>query len=367
VSIATTHLDAIENNLRAVQQRVGERLVLAPVKANAYGHGAVAVATMIQETGCADWLGVALVSEGLELRAAGIQMPILKLSVERDDLKLAIEHGITLTVIDKASALAAAGAAKAIGARANVHLKVDTGMRRIGVEPAQAAQLAQFIVADEYLNLTGVFSHMPISDSPAGQSFSLRQIEQFAQVCDEVEAVAGPLIKHLANSGAVLGYPDAWFDMVRPGIMIYGSYPDPEAERSVAIEPGLSWTSELSFVKQIKAGETVGYGRTWTAAEDTYIGTVPVGYGDGYSRLLSNRGRVIIDGAYYPIVGRVCMDQFMVDLGPATTLQVGDGVTLIGSQGDAQITASELAETMQTIPYEVTCLITARVERRQSS
>jgi alanine racemase len=363
--LATTRLDHIRANLEAIRTHVGERKVLAAVKADAYGHGAVEVARMIERTGAADWLGVANVSEGVELRAAGVGLPILKLSVARgDEVAAAVAAGMTLCVVDAESIAEAATAANAQGVTADVHLKVDTGMRRIGCRPEEAPTLALAIDATAGLRLGGLYSHLPISDSPRGEEFTRGQIGVFAAVAAEVEAARGPVpLKHLANSGGVLGHPDSWFDLVRPGIMIYGAYPDPEAPRTVPLLPGLEWRTRVTFVKQVAAGETVGYGRTWTAPRDTWIATVPVGYGDGYSRLLSNRGRMLIGGRSYPIAGRVCMDQTMLDLGPETDVRVDDEVLLVGRGGGQEITTSELADLMGTIPYEVTCLITRRVAR----
>lgn len=364
-SIATTRLDHLRANLDAVRARVGGRAVLAAVKADAYGHGAVAVSRMIERTGAADWLGVATVGEGLELRAAGITLPVLKLSVARgEEVAAAVAAGLTLCVVDEDSILEAGAAATALGTTASVHLKVDTGMRRIGCEPELAPSLAQRVDATPGVRLEGLFSHLPISDSPRGEEFTRGQVALFARTAREVEAARGPVpLKHLANSGAVLGHPDTWFDLVRPGIMIYGAYPDPEAARTVPLLPALEWRTRVSFVKRVPAGETVGYGRTWTAPRDTWIATVPVGYGDGYSRLLSNRGRMLVRGRSYPIAGRVCMDQTMIDLGPDTDVTVGDEVVLVGRSGTDEITTSEVAGLMGTIPYEVTCLITRRVGR----
>ena len=363
---ATTLLSNIEANLRGIRARVGDRLVLAAVKANAYGHGAIAVASMIERTGAADWLGVATVGEGLELREAGITLPILKLSPVRepDDVEAALARGITLSVVDAASVDQVAAAAGHLGlSDVAVHLKVDTGMRRVGVEPEDAPALARRVTASG-LRLQGVFSHLPISDHPSGAAFTRGQIDRFAGTVAAIEDAVGPVeLKHLANSGAVLGHPDAWFDLVRPGIMIYGSLPDAEAERTVELRPGLELSTAITFIKPVEAGETVSYGRTWTAPRDSWIATIPVGYGDGYSRLLSNRGRVLVGGRSHPIAGRVCMDQTMIDLGPEPIAQVGDEVVLIGRRGDDEITVEEIAELMGTIPYEVTCLITPRVTR----
>ena len=364
---AHTLLDNIEANLRGVRARVGERLVLAAVKANAYGHGAVAVAAMIEQRKAADWLGVATVDEGRQLRRAGVSLPILKLSPTRggDEVSRALASALTLSVVDEESVDEVARVAERVGLTGvAVHLKIDTGMRRVGVEPAAAPALAARIASDQRLQLQGLFSHLPVSDTPDGADFTRAQTDLFARTVAAIEAETGPVpLKHLANSGAVLGHPDTWFDLVRPGIMIYGSLPDPLAERTVELRPGLELTTAVSFVKPVAAGETVSYGRTWTAPRDTVIGTIPVGYGDGYSRLLSNRGRVLIGGRPYPIAGRVCMDQTMVDLGPDAGVRVGDEVVLIGRSGAEEITVAEIAELMGTIPYEVTCLITGRVTR----
>ncbi len=363
-SVATTRLDHIRANLDAVRAHTGRR-VLAAVKADAYGHGAVAVSRMIERTGAADWLGVATVSEALELRDAGVGLPILKLSVARgDEVCAAVGARITLCVVDAESIAEAAAAASALGVEADLHLKVDTGMRRIGCEPAAAPALAGLIDATPGVRLSGVFSHLPISDTPAGVDFTRNQIARFRDTVGAVERARGPVpLVHLANSGGVLGHPDSWFDLVRPGIMIYGALPDPQTPQSVPLLPGLEWRTRVTFVKTVRAGETVGYGRTWTAATDTRIATVPVGYGDGYSRLLSNRGRMLIAGRSHPIAGRVCMDQTMLEVGAESDVAVGDEVVLIGRSGALSITTTEIAEKMGTIPYEVTCLITGRVGR----
>ncbi len=364
-SVATTRLDNIGANLAAIRSRVGGRKVLVAVKADAYGHGAVEVARHVERTAAADWLGVATVAEGLELRQAGVTLPVLKLSVARgDEVGAAVAAGLVLCVVDEESVLAAGAAATTLGVEAEVHLKVDTGMRRIGCEPEQAPGLAMLADATAGVRLGGLMSHLPISDSPAGDGFTADQIARFARTVAQVEAARGPVpLKHLANSGGVLGHPDSWFDLVRPGIMVYGAYPDPQTPRTVQLLPALEWRTQVSFVKPVRAGETVGYGRTWTAPADTWIATVPVGYGDGYSRLLSNRGRMLIAGRSYAIAGRVCMDQTMLDVGPEPTVAVGDEVVLVGSSGPEEITTTEVAGLMGTIPYEVTCLINRRVGR----
>jgi alanine racemase len=364
-TIARVDLGAIEANVRAVRQHVGDRSVLVAVKADAYGHGAVAVSRMLAETGTADWLGVATVPEGIALRAAGITLPILKLShvLSPIEAEAAVDADIALTVIDEAGARMAsvAGGGRR---RAQVHLKVDTGMRRIGVEPAGAVALARLLRTLPGIALEGVMTHLPISDAPAGDSFTDAQLSLFHEVAAAVQAEVGHLpYVHAANSGGICGHPESWGTLVRPGIMAYGSYPDHATPRTVPLRPALSLVSRVSYVKRISRGETVGYGRTWTATRDTCIATVPIGYADGYSRLLSNRGSMLVGGERHPIAGRVCMDQTMLDLGPDTSVRAGDEVVAIGRQGQEEITAWDVADLMDTIPYEVTCLLAPRVTR----
>lgn len=364
-TLATTDLAAVRDNLAGVRARVGHRRVLAAVKANAYGHGAVPVARMIEATGVADWLGVATVEEALELRAAGVGLPILKLSPVLDDadVEACVAAGIDLPVLDAATIDRVAAAARRAGREAAVHLKVDTGMRRIGCEPRDAVPLARRADAAG-LRLRGLWSHLPVSDTEDGRAFTAAQIACLAGVADAVAAARGPVeLVHLANSGGVLMHPDSWFDMVRPGVMVYGNLPDPATTATVPLRPALRWTTRVLFVKTVPAGETVGYGRTWAAASDTRIATIPVGYADGFNRLLSNRARVLIGGRSCPVVGRVCMDQTMVDLGPDGHAEPGDEVVLLGRQGAQEITAQELADLAGTITYEVTCLVGSRVRR----
>ncbi|MBB1496155.1 alanine racemase [Propioniciclava sp. MC1595] len=362
---ATTRLDHIRANLHAIRARVGDRRVLVAVKADAYGHGAIGVSRMVEATGAADWLGVATVDEALQIRDAGVRLPILKLShaLTDDEVAACITRDIDLAVVSADSIDQVGRVAGEVGRTASVHLKVDTGMRRIGCEPTAAPDLARRVDAAG-LRLRGLFSHLPVSDTEAGREFTERQIALFARVADDVAAARGRVeLVHLANSGGVMMHPGSWFDMVRPGIMVCGSKPDVTTADTVPLLPGLEWTTRVTFVKGVAAGESVGYGRTWTAPQDTVVATIPVGYGDGYSRLLSNRGRVLIGGRSCPIVGRVCMDQVMVDVGPGSSVDVGDEVVLIGRSGAEEITVSEVADLMGTIPYEVTCLINARVAR----
>lgn len=360
------HLNNIRANIEAIRQRIGPSpKILIAVKANAYGHGAVKVSQMAEKIGV-DFLGIATVPEGIELRQAGIGLPILKFGPTfQQEVNSAVENEITLAICDETAAFDTQKICASLGKKHPVHMKIDTGMGRVGVTPKAAPELAEYIENKcPSLYLEGVFTHLPVSDSADG-TFTKKQVKLFKDCVDQIQQRIGRKIEiaHCANSGAVLGHPDAWMDMVRPGIIIYGYYPDKETPRTIPLLPGLSFKSKVSFLKKVTKGTSIGYGRTWIAQSDTWIATIPVGYADGFNRLFSNSGRVLINGHSYPIVGRVCMDQSIVDLGPETSVQVGDPVTLIGKDGDLEITCDEWAERLNTITYEITCQINSRVER----
>jgi alanine racemase len=363
---ARIHLGNIRYNIEGIRNAVGaQRKILIAVKANGYGHGAVEISRMAEIIGV-DWLGVATVPEGLQLREAGIQLPILKFSPAfPEEMVAAVENNLTLTVCELENIRNLQQICQAKSLLANVHLKVDTGMGRIGVTPAEAPEMAKFIDQEcPALHLEGVFTHLPVSDA-GDNAYTKLQISSFKGVVNNIQDAVGHKIAlvHCANSGAVLGYPEGWFDMVRPGIMIYGFYPGSLTPHSIDLKPGLSFLSRVSFLKKVSKGTGIGYGCTWTAPEDTWIATIPAGYADGFNRLFSNTGRVLINGRSYPVVGRVCMDQSMVNLGSETDIQVGDEVVLIGKSGAEEISAYEWAEKLNTITYEVTCQINSRVPR----
>jgi alanine racemase len=360
------HLDNIRHNIEGIRKAVGAgRKILIAVKANAYGHGAVEVSRMAQEAGV-NWLGVATVPEGIQLRAAGIQLPILKFSPTfPEEMAAAVDNGITLAICDSESAQGLQAACNEVKKQVNIHMKVDTGMGRIGVTPNNAPGLAVFIEKScPDVHLQGIFTHLPVSDA-GDNEFTHTQIAKFKETIAKVETAIGRKIEisHCSNSGAVLGYPEAWLDMVRPGIMIYGYYPDQRTPHTIQLKPGMSFLTRVSFIKKVAKGTSIGYGRTWVAGQDTIIATIPAGYADGFNRLWSNTGRVLINGKSYPVVGRVCMDQSMVDLGPETDIKVGDEVVLIGKSGEAEITCDEWAEKLHTITYEITSQINQRVAR----
>lgn len=355
-------LDALAGNLRAIRGRVGVP-VMAILKANAYGHGLIPVARHLQAQGAGQF-GVAFVEEGIALRRAGITVPILVLGgiLGRQAGQL-IEHDLELTVssIDKLRKVEAA--AQALGRKAVVHLKIDTGMERIGVHSETCAPFIEAAVASRWCMLKGVYSHLACADDP-GSAMTALQLERFHAACAHFTRLGAPMpIRHLANSGGILHFPDSWLDMVRPGILLYGVLPDPQARPTIEVRPALELLSQVVYFKVVHAGRPVSYGATWAPPADTRIVTIPLGYGDGYPRALSNRGQVLIRGRRLPIVGRVCMDQFMVDLGPDGTAYNGDDVVLIGQQGDAAIRVEDLALQADTIGYEILTRLNERIPR----
>ena len=358
------HLGNIRDNIETLRRIIGpDRRLLVPVKGNAYGHGAVAVGQLAAQCGV-DWLGVATVSEGEELRAAGLRLPILVLCPTLPDAQeAALAAGLTLTISSQDQASALQGACRKLGRTAQVHLEFETGMGRSGLPTADAAAMAGFLASQcPGLEIQGASTHLPASDGP-DLAYTGDQVRRFRAAVAQLEAGLGrPLeLVHCANSGGVLRVPEGWLSMVRPGISVYGLYTGPGA--GIAFKPGLSFLTRLVFVRPAAAGETVGYGRTWTAPRDTVIGTLGCGYAEGFNRLFSNRGRVLVNGRACPVVGRVCMNQTMVDLGPDSRDLPGDVAVLIGRSGGLEITAQEWAEALGTITYEVATQISARVDR----
>lgn len=354
-------LDAIAGNLDAIARHTGVP-VMAVVKANAYGHGLVPVAKHLEALGVAQ-LGVAFLEEGIALRQAGVRIPILVMGgIFGPQAAQFIAHDLEATVssLDKLRQVEAA--AEAAGRRATVHLKIDTGMERIGVHSYSAGPFIEAAVASRWCAIKGVYSHLACADDPSSQMTAL-QVERFAEACAHFDRLGAPMpMRHLANSGGVLHFPDTWLDMVRPGIIVYGVLPDPASRATIALRPALSLLSQVVYFKVVKAGRPVSYGATWTPARDTRVVTVPIGYGDGWPRALSSRGEVLVRGGRHPMVGRVCMDQFMVDIGDGSAFNE-DEVVLVGRQGDQAIRVDDVAVTAGTIPYEILTGLNLRIPR----
>jgi alanine racemase len=352
-------LDAIRHNVRTLKPEGAE--LMAVVKANGYGHGDVPVARAAIEAG-AGWLGVALVEEGLRLREAGVDAPILLLSeLPRDAEKDVLASDLTPTVYsaEKASALADAG--RAIGRRVRVHLKVDTGMHRVGIAPEPAMELARSL-RDDGIEIEGVWTHLARSEEIEVPT-TADQLQRFRTFLDEL-ATAGirPRYRHAANSGATMAWPQSHLDLVRVGVAMYGIVPGPDLAGKADLRPAMSLRSRVSHVQRLREGEAISYGHTYRLDRDSTIATVPIGYADGYVRALSNTGRILIRGKRYGVAGIVTMDQVMVDLGD-DPVAIGDEVVLFGGQAGEEIRAEEVAGWAGTIGYEIVCGVSERVPR----
>jgi alanine racemase len=361
---ADVDLDAVAHNVRRLGEVAGPAAVCAVVKADGYGHGAVRVARAAVEAG-AGWLAVAHVPEGEALRAAGIDAPILVLSEpEPAAMARVASSDLRVTLYTHAGIEAASAAAEAAGTTVHAHLKVDTGMRRVGADPVDAVARAKEIVGSPCLELEGVWTHLAVADEPE-HLFTAEQLRRYRDVLDEL-AAAGvePRVRHAANSAGAIAHPAARFDLVRCGIAVYGIDPSPTLAGRIDLVPAMTLRSAVSFVKRVGEGEGVSYGLRHTFTRDTTLATVPIGYADGVRRrLATSGGEVLIGGRRRRIVGNITMDQIMVDCGD-DAVAVGDEVILIGQQGDEEISAAEWAERLDTIAYEVVCGIGARVERR---
>ncbi|MDP4199292.1 MAG: alanine racemase [Bacteroidota bacterium] len=365
---AEIHVEHFLHNLKFVRSRIGPRARIMPiVKANAYGHGLDIIARAALESQEIGYFGVATEEEGARLRRL-TSLPILVLTgVLPDETEFFLQHQLDFTLTDRETLHAIAARAQATGARARVHLKVDTGMRRMGVEPEDAIPFLREIVSlEESIELVGLATHFATSDE-LDQSFFRRQLSAFEAVVREAKdsGIEIPLV-HAANSGAILQLPcESAFDMVRPGIMLYGYAPSLELQEQYGgeLQPALGLVSTVVFKKHVKAGEGVSYNLRWHAPRDTQIATVPIGYGDGYPRLLTGRAVVMIRDKTYPIVGAICMDQVMIDVGE-DDVKTGDLVQFITPSNDG-IDAWGLARAIGTVPYEILTGIAARVPRVQ--
>ncbi|MCH5191618.1 MAG: alanine racemase [Oscillospiraceae bacterium] len=362
---AAINLDNIQKNVRSVMNRLDDDIkIMGIVKANAYGHGAVEVAEAILETGVTD-LGVATVGEAVELRRNGITCPILVLGrIFKEDVPLAVKHGVDVTISDIDGAKELWAEATRQGKRAGVYVKIDTGMGRIGFQPNDDGfESIKSIFEMDELKILGAFTHFACADCVDKASANIQR-DKFISFTDKITAAGYPLpVRHMYNSAASMELSGYVGDMVRLGVMMYGLYPSEEMNREYKLYPAMEFKSSISFIKDAPKGFTVSYGSTFTTEKATKIATVPVGYGDGYPRYLSNKGEVIIKGVRCPIIGRICMDQFMVDISALPNAVVGDEVTLIGTDGNETITVEDLSDPVYRFNYEFCCLIAGRVPR----
>lgn len=361
-TVVEVNLAALRHNIALVRERVGTAGIMATVKANAYGHGLVRTSKEMLRLGV-DQLGVAFLEEGVALRKAGIDAPILVMGgIIGNQISHFLEYDLLITASSVFKLRQIEDTAADMGRRARVHLKLDTGMGRIGIRSENAHTLFSEAVRMKHCDIVGVYSHLAASHD-SDRSFTELQLARFLEALEffPKNGHAMPM-RHIANSGAVVQYPEAALDMVRPGIMLYGVFPAEKMDSPIPLRPVLSFKTRVVFFKAVPGGTPVGYDHTWTAGRATRIVTLPVGYGDGYSRALSNQAQVLIHGKRYPIVGRISMDQCMVDIGMDSAYN-GDEVILIGSQGQETVTVEELARIVGTIPYEILTALAARVPR----
>jgi alanine racemase len=358
---AEVNLKRLEYNLDAIKQKVSPAKVMLVAKANAYGHGLVEIAKAL--AGKTDYVGVAVLEEGILLRELGVTAPILVLGgIWREQIHQYLEYDLTLTASSVERLEQISEAAQCMRKTAKVHLKIDTGMERIGIHYYSAHLLQEASLKCSNVEVEGVFSHFANSDL-SDLTHARLQLERFNEVLRFYERRSLPVpMRHMANSAAVLQLPESYMDMVRPGIMLYGVYPSPETQRTVEVKPALSWKSRVVYFKVVKSGHAISYGSTWQPDHDIRVVTIPVGYGDGFFRSMSNKAKVIIRGKKHPQVGTICMDQLMVNI-ESDSAYNGDEVILLGESEGQCITVEDLAEWAGTIPYEILTNINTRVPR----
>jgi alanine racemase len=396
---AEIDLNAIKSNLNAIKNKVGNRKIIAVVKANAYGHGAIPVARAIAKQ--ADMFAVATVEEAIELREAGITLPILNLfSILPDQAEAVLKYEITQAVCKFSTCEAISDCAKRMGNtppnppkggyRAKVHVEVDTGMNRLGVHYSEAVAFLKQVCALPNLRVEGIFTHFSSADE-ADKSYTYLQLERFNslwkpelgfrisdfgikrnnsliphsafRIPHSVHLERSAFLIHAANSPAILDLPSTYFDAVRPGLILHGLYPSDEVSRSIPLKPALSLKARVIHLKNVGSGESISYNRRYITSAPTKIATLSIGYDDGYRKSLRNIGEALIRGIRAPIVGTICMDNIMCDVGHISDVEIGDEVVLIGKQGDDEITADEVAKKAGTISYDIFCGLGRRVER----
>ncbi|TVM02940.1 MAG: alanine racemase [Candidatus Brocadia sp. WS118] len=357
-------LNALRHNLLAIQRKIGPQVkIMGIVKADGYGHGDYEVSRVLLKHGVA-MLGIAILEEGMQLRDKGIQAPLLLLGgIFEEQIDTVIQYNLIPSVYDLKLAGVLSKKAQYFHEIVNVHVYVDTGMGSIGVRYNKAVEFVKSLHDMENLSVGGIYTHCSCSDEKESAYTGL-QISRFREVLTGLNAakIFIPL-RHMANSGAIIGYPDAYFTMVRPGLSLYGLYPSDEVSRDIGIRPVMCLKTRIIHIKDMEPGDVAGYGRAHTVTKPTRVATLPFGYDDGYNRLLSGRGQVIIRGTKAPVIGRVCMDQCFVDISHVQGASVGDEVVVYGSQERESISIESVAKQLNTIPYEVTCNVSKRVPR----
>jgi len=349
------NLDAIVNNVKNIKKLIGEKKeLMAVVKGNAYGHDILEVSSVLLNNG-ATRLAVARLEEGIFLRKAGITVPILILGLTlKKQAELLVSYDITPTVCEYEMIEKLSESAFKEGKIVKVHLKVDTGMGRIGICPNHVLNFIKKLKVLKNVQIEGIFTHFSVADEN-DKTYTEKQFRKFMEVLTvlEKEGIRIPA-KHVGNSATLLDLPHMWLDLVRPGISVFGLYPSREVQKTVKLIPAHSFKTRIVFLKELSTGESIGYGRTYTTKKKrTVVASLPVGYADGYNRLLSNQGEVLVRGRRFPVIGRVCMDQTMIDVTNLPQVEIGDEVVLWGRQGQEEITVEEIADKIGTINYEI--------------
>jgi len=349
------NLDAIAHNVKNIKKLIGEKKeLMAVVKGNAYGHDILEIASEVLNNG-ATRLAVARLEEGIFLRKSGITVPILILGLTlKQQAELLVSYNITPTVSEYEMIEKLSESAFKEDKIVKVHLKVDTGMGRIGISPNHVLNFIKKIKVLKSVEIEGIFTHFSVADEK-DKTYTEKQFQKFMEVLTVLkkEGIRIP-VKHVGNSATLLDLPHMWLDLVRPGISVYGLYPSREVQKTVKLIPAHTFKTRIVFLKELPAGECISYGRTYTTNKRrTKVASLPVGYADGYNRLLSNQGEVLVRGRRFPVIGRVCMDQTMIDVTNLPQVEIGDEVVLWGRQGQEEITAEEIAEKIGTINYEI--------------
>ena len=363
-TVAFIDHDALRWNLRQIRAKVGAKVkILSMVKANGYGHGAAAISKTLAAAG-GDAFGVATLEEAVELRQAGIRAPLLVLAgAYEDQLEQVLAFSLTPVIHELDRLREFEAALRRRKTTLDVHLKIDTGMGRLGFVAAESDDWLPEIKKLRSLKIAGVFSHFSHAENVEGD-YTKKQLELFNRILPKLRSAGiDPPLVHFANSAATITLPAAYFDMVRPGIMLYGVYPSPPMAEQITLQPVLSWKTKILQLKKVPAGTSISYGQTFITRRESLIATLPVGYADGYQRLMSNRGEVLVGARRAPVVGRVCMDLTLIDVTDIKNVKQGDEVVLLGRQGAGEISADELAAWADTISYEILTSVGARVPR----
>ena len=360
---AEIDLAALAHNLKVIKRKAGKKTgILAIVKANGYGHGAVEVSRVCEKF--RTHLGVALIEEAIALRQAGIKAPILILGsiFPFSNFKYIIEYNLMPTIASLAGARALSAMAKKHKKEVKFHLKIDTGMARVGLNSANALNTVLKIKSLPGIKLEGIYTHL--ASAECDEQYSQRQITKLTGIIKALEQENIKIrFRHVAGSAALLKYKNPLLNMVRPGLLLYGIEPYPGALRQIRVTPVLSLKSKIVYLKRMKKGESISYGRTFVTRRNSFIATLPIGYADGYDWHLSNKAEALIKGERFPVAGRICMDMCMLDITGLKGVDVGEEVVLIGRQGKEEISIAEIAEQAKTIPYEIVCGISERVPR----